>query len=1033
MIGVSDLDLLLQTLKDLKICSGVNGKTYTLSNESDVAMDKTPIRVAFKNGFIIQSTTLRHLDCPMNIFLNYKTFDIRCENCSILMNKLKKAKHEANEDPPSNVAAAAKLPLVETSDSVNESIAKIITFIINSKIDQSSPRLRFLTEQFRLGLAKGPQALRYSPEMIRIAVKFWIFSKGKGYNELTGNWTKDKNGQWIFDGLLLLPSLHSLRDYSSSLYYQPGFYPEQVPDPIRHLGWTGKDLVGVIAFDGMKVRGELVSWRGGIVGFKNLFDYDENGDALTFDGNLLDPDDGPAEEFVQFYFISLNKGVAIPVAHHEKKLNANELDSAFWKIEHGLTEMGFIIVANAYDGAGENREFVRRNIKPDNSSPFDKGINYFKISSRPSNAIGFGPILHPIYCGGDPPHLAKRMRNQLMKSFPEASVENKIFINGTLLNWGRLIDALNYESQRKISFSGLTSECVHLTSRTKMRLIYVYRVLRNQRLLLDLEYLWKIALQEKKFEAAKEFKAMHSFLSFTKKCLDLLLSTDPLSNERALEIDSCLLTFKNWIDENRKSFPSNGPRHCFLGVEIIEDLARALTCLKSLRLYLIEKFSLNITPKTLTQDSVENHFSQVRSIYSNPNMVEVRRANAFIATQKTSRVDGSSYEVGALRLPFEFLPLARHWNKNSSLINGFAFDEATFDPDSDPLGELDSSEYPTSVDESGFAAEYIAGWTLKVGLSVVEKWAKKEMSSDQKIFSDNLNRLIKKKEIKEGKYGADHEFIVPIEGYIRLLVFVARFVHENHGEYLLDFEQLVTVIITNCGPYFFQFTDVEAPSDLICFLFTKYSRTLMRDHFKRLKIDKSESLRHRVAILTRKKPPTVFRQLPFEKWILKSLKLLLKSFDISITGNKPELIKLADELYEQRQLKLKEYPVQGADDNRHCWCGDSESGFMVLCNGCNIWYHSFCIDITEEDNVDLAFYCLKCSPPSADSVTTSKRRKRIEAPESKGSLKDMMIFIQSQSKGDQATIESKLYELLKKDYGYDAEPEEVKMDIDNND
>eukprot|EP00049_Salpingoeca_infusionum_P003396 m.66162 g.66162 ORF g.66162 m.66162 type:complete len:509 (+) comp12104_c0_seq2:156-1682(+) len=66
-----------------------------------------------------------------------------------------------------------------------------------------------------------------------------------------------------------------------------------------------------------------------------------------------------------------------------------------------------------------------------------------------------------------------------------------------------------------------------------------------------------------------------------------------------------------------------------------------------------------------------------------------------------------------------------------------------------------------------------------------------------------------------------------------------------------------------------------------------------------------------------------------------------------------------------------------ASDEGSCLCGQPEKGFMISCDGCNLWFHGPCVQVTPSfgnwlEQNDLEWYCPRClqRPIGSRSVAT---------------------------------------------------------------
>jgi len=149
--------------------------------------------------------------------------------------------------------------------------------------------------------------------------------------------------------------------------------------------------VGGLYFDELKIKEGLVwdphTWE--MIGFVDL-DINENGE---------DTEDHLATHILQFFYRSLFYKFEYPFAYIlTNNTTAETLNHLFWTGVSQLEQEHINIMVVCCDGASENRKMINMNLLND-------------------TGIGYNPFSHlPMFFISDPPHLLKKLRNNLFKS-----------------------------------------------------------------------------------------------------------------------------------------------------------------------------------------------------------------------------------------------------------------------------------------------------------------------------------------------------------------------------------------------------------------------------------------------------------------------------------------------------------------------------------------------------------------------------------------------------------------------------------------
>ena len=207
-------------------------------------------------------------------------------------------------------------------------------------------------------------------------------------------------------------------------------------------------LIGGLFFDEVKIKEGLVwdpsSWE--IIGFTDLGTEDSLED---------DNDNHLATHILQFHFKSLFHNFSYPCAYFlTRNITADKLNRIFWLGVSMLQLQKFDIIVACCDGASENRKFINMNITKD--KPY-----------------GFNPLSgFALFFFSDPPHLIKKLRNNLFNSGFNTESRNfkrLLELDDKYCIWQHIIAVRKRETKRLQPITKLKHETVYLDSLRKMR------------------------------------------------------------------------------------------------------------------------------------------------------------------------------------------------------------------------------------------------------------------------------------------------------------------------------------------------------------------------------------------------------------------------------------------------------------------------------------------------------------------------------------------------------------------------------------
>ena len=191
--------------------------------------------------------------------------------------------------------------------------------------------------------------VRYHPMIIKFCLSLAAKSSS-AYSDLRYDSKNDT-------GVLVLPSLRTLRDYKNYIRPQRGFNPEVI-DELRKKTelFSGSERFVTILFDEMKIQEDLV-WdkhTGELIGFVDLGDSKVNYATLQ-----------NVEELATHILVFLVKSVVNPLSYSFATFATTGITSfqifpLFWKAVNILENtVKLKVIAATADGASPNRKFFR--------------------------------------------------------------------------------------------------------------------------------------------------------------------------------------------------------------------------------------------------------------------------------------------------------------------------------------------------------------------------------------------------------------------------------------------------------------------------------------------------------------------------------------------------------------------------------------------------------------------------------------------------------------------------------------------------
>ena len=274
------------------------------------------------------------------------------------------------------------------------------------------------------------------------------------YDEKTGN------------GILVLPSLRTLRDYKNYIKPTLGFNPAVFKDLAKKTAdFSGPECYVTILFDEMKIQEDLV-WdknSGELIGYVDLGDVNVN--FATLDN---------VQEVATHVLVFLVKSIVNPLSFScatfaTDGVTAKAIMPIFWKAVRNLEEINLHVIAATADGASPNRTFFRMH-------KFLQGDSSMSDVIYRSRNI-YSKVQRFIYFFADAPHLMKTTRNCLSNS-GSGRATRYMWNSGFFILWSHITQIYDEQLLSGLKFvPKLTADHINLTPYSVMRVNLAVQVL----------------------------------------------------------------------------------------------------------------------------------------------------------------------------------------------------------------------------------------------------------------------------------------------------------------------------------------------------------------------------------------------------------------------------------------------------------------------------------------------------------------------------------------------------------------------------
>jgi hypothetical protein len=349
-------------------------------------------------------------------------------------------------------------------------------------------------------------------------------------------------------GFLKLPSGRTLSDYKNYSSAKSGWQTsmlETMKSRFVTMKIGKQGILGGLFFDEVKIKEGLLfdpsTWE--LIGFTDIEEDIQSGlpspaAMQETKEESLDPHKNVATHVLQFFYKSICAKFEFPCAHFlTRGVTAQKLNRIFWQGVSLLHGYGFEILLACCDGAPENRAFFAMN-----------GTN--KTKSQGNNPYS----KMPIYFISDPPHLMKKLRNNLHKSgYKEKSKRytRLLQLGSKYILWDHIYSVHEREKHRRLYTTDLRRSHIYLDNLSKMRVK------------LAVQTLSKKVQQEMSIHKNQATEATQKYISNCEKMWNVFNDNRPLrsvQDERVTILDDALTFFTMWKENLAQQYKKKAER-----------------------------------------------------------------------------------------------------------------------------------------------------------------------------------------------------------------------------------------------------------------------------------------------------------------------------------------------------------------------------------------------------------------------------------------------------------------------------------------
>ena len=360
-------------------------------------------------------------------------------------------------------------------------------------------------------LNTSPKQMRWHPMVIQWSLKMYCKSHST-YEELRSS------------GALKLPSGRTLSDYKNFNVPRSGWHTDTIKSMKTKLTMMNPPKhakLGGLFFDEIKIKEGLVfdtsTWE--LIGFVDSLDG-SNGMEQTPEAT-----DKLATHVLQFFYRSLFFKFDFPCAYFlTQGATAVQLNRLFWLGVSLLHGYGFDVLLVCCDGASSNRTFFTMN------------------TTNELHSEGYNPFSRfPIFFMSDPPHLMKKLRNNLFNSgfkWKQKRFTRQMMNDGKYILWEHITDIYKREQLRSLYVTDLRSSHINIDNISKMRVKLAVDTLSE-----------KVANEMSECDDSNT-KATQEYISACSTFWHVFNSSEPLHSQGFKDkiklLDGVLLYFNNW-------------------------------------------------------------------------------------------------------------------------------------------------------------------------------------------------------------------------------------------------------------------------------------------------------------------------------------------------------------------------------------------------------------------------------------------------------------------------------------------------------
>ena len=380
-------------------------------------------------------------------------------------------------------------------------------------------------------------------------------------------------------GFLKLPSGRTLLRYQNLCHPDSGWQPESLAEMRAQFdvflaekkGKPDRSHYGAFYFDEMTIKEGLV-WdqrTNELVGFADDIDDDSWEDS---EGSYDSVHSMLAKNVLQFHWRSLFSRFTYPCAFfYTRNLKAHQLDNIFWDGVTALQNIGLKVLLTVCDGASCNRSFMNLNLG--------------------SSCVKHNPVTNtPLFFMSDPPHLVKKLRNNLSRSGFGKTSSRLLTINGDIATWSQIREVYERDSARQVHFTKLRDGHINLNSYSQMRSQLAYDI-----------FDWRTEA-DMKDNVPDRTVAIRQYLHNVRTLVSVYDSREPLfsvRDDRLKVMDASMSWFRTWKKACEMKFPGDKAKQSkmFISWQVYEDLERTYDGFKGM-----EDWNCVYFPVTLSAD-----------------------------------------------------------------------------------------------------------------------------------------------------------------------------------------------------------------------------------------------------------------------------------------------------------------------------------------------------------------------------------------------------------------------------------------------